>query len=349
MGGFVFVAVIAVVILRMVSVSYGQTAPTSAEKMVIDLEPLADRLAKAVRFQTISYEDRTQFHQEQFLGFQRFLEASFPKFHQAVIREVIGDYSLLYTWKGKDHQKPPILLAAHMDVVPADNTSDDPWTYPPFEGRIADGFIWGRGTLDDKMTIMGLLEAAEKMIKDGYVPDRTIYFAFGHDEEIGGQQGAAKIAELLKSRGVKLDYVLDEGLTITEGMVANISKSVALIGIAEKGCLSVELSVESVGGHSMMPPRETAIGILSTSIVRLEKKQFPTRLEAPVRKMFESLAPEMPFGTRMIFSNLWLFEGLVKWKLALNPGTNALIRTTTVQPYFMAASRKTSWPPGRGR
>lgn len=334
---FAMMAVVFCAILRTGPLCYGQTEPV---KSGLDARALAERLAKAVQYQTVSYEDKTGLQKEQFLGFQHFLEASFPEFHKATTREVIGDYSLLYTWKGKDNRKQPILLAAHTDVVPAENEPGSAWTNPPFEGRIADGFIWGRGTLDDKMTVMGILEAAEKMIGENYAPDQTIYIAFGHDEEIGGRHGAAKIAALLESRGVKLDYVLDEGLTITEGMVANISKPVALIGIAEKGCLSVELSVQSGGGHSMMPPRETAIGILSTAIARIEKKQFPKRLEVPVRKMFESLAPEMPFGMRMVFSNLWLFEGIVKQTLAAAPRTNALVRTTTAPTIFHAGIKE---------
>jgi carboxypeptidase PM20D1 len=242
--------------------------------------------------------------------------------------------------KGQDDQELPILLAAHMDVVPAESESGSNWTYLPFEGHVADGFIWGRGTLDDKESVLGILEAMEKLLHDGYAPRRTIYIAFGHDEEIGGRHGAAKIAELLNSRGVKLDYVLDEGLTITEELVPNISKPVALIGIAEKGSLSIELSVDSEGGHSMMPPQQTAIGILSSAISRLEQNPFPARMEAPVRKMFESLAPEMPFGMRVVFANLWFFEVLVKKKLASAPRTNALVRTTTAPTIFQAGVKE---------
>ena len=219
-----------------------------------DTKALSERLGRAVQFQTVSYEDKAQFHKEAFTSFQKFLEQEFPKVHAALKKEVVADYSLLYTWPGRDNQELPILLAAHMDVVPDDSESGSQWTYPPFQGRIADGFVWGRGTLDDKVSVLGILEAAEKLLQDGYVPRRTIYIAFGHDEESGGSAGAASINRLLKSRGIKLDYVLDEGLTITEGLVPNITRPVALIGIAEKGCLSVELSVESTGGHSMMPP-----------------------------------------------------------------------------------------------
>jgi len=309
-----------------------------------DTKALAGRLASAVQIQTVSYEDHARFNEKAFKDFQKFLEKNFPKVHSTTKKEVVGDYSLLFTWKGRDDKELPVLLAAHMDVVPAESEPGKNWIYPPFQGQVADGFIWGRGALDDKVSVLGILEAIEKLLQDGFVPRRTIYIAFGHDEEIGGLQGAAKIAELLNSRAVKLDYVLDEGLTITENLVPNISKPVAMIGIAEKGCLSVELVVESEAGHSMMPPQQTAIGILSSAISKLEKNQFPTRMEAPVRKMFETLSPEMPLGLRVVFANLWLFEGLVKKKLTFTPRTNAIIRTTTAPTIFQAGTKENILP-----
>jgi carboxypeptidase PM20D1 len=334
--GIIILAVFSVIVFRAASVSSRQVASMPADPITLDTNALAGRLAKALQFQTVSYEDKAKFDEKAFRAFQRFLEQSYPKVHAVLKKEPVGDYSLLYTWKGRDNQALPVLLAAHMDVVPAESGPEGHWAHPPFQGEIADGFIWGRGTLDDKESVLGILEAVEKLLQEGHVPRRTIYIAFGHDEEIGGQQGAAKIADLLNSRGVKLDYVLDEGLTITEGMVPNISRPVALIGIAEKGFVSIELSVESEGGHSMMPPKQTAIGILSSAISKLEQKQFSARMEVPVRKMFETLSPEMPFGMRMVFSNLWLFEGLVKKKLTSVPRTNAIVRTTTAPTIFQA-------------
>jgi carboxypeptidase PM20D1 len=335
-----FVAAAFVFIFGHAALASTQEESISANSEELYTKTPTERLQKAIQFQTVSYEDQTNFKKDAFIGFQKFLEQSFPKVHAAMKKEIVGDYSLLYTWQGRKDKELPILLAAHFDVVPAESESGSKWTYPPFQGLVADGFIWGRGTLDDKVSVIGILEAMEKLLQDGYVPRRTIYIAFGHDEEIGGQHGAVKIAALLNSRGAKLDYVLDEGLTITEGIVPNISKPVALIGLAEKGYLSIELNVESEGGHSMMPPRQTAIGILSSAINRLEDNQFPARMEAPVRKMFETLAPEMPFGMKLVFSNLWLFEGIVKKKLASAPRTNALIRTTIAPTIFQAGVKE---------
>ena len=333
-------AVISILVVSPVVFSSEAVDTISINNRITDENLLTERFSRALKYQTVSQEDRAQFNQEAFLGFQKFLEQSFPKAHRIMKKEIVGDYSLLYKWQGRDDKALPILLVAHMDVVPADTASGGSWSYPPFQGQIADGFIWGRGTLDDKVSMVGIFEAVEKLLQEEYVPDRTIYLAFGHDEEIGGRRGAATIAELLNSRGLKLEYVLDEGFTIIEDMMPGIAKAVALIGFAEKGCVSIELSVESEGGHSMMPPRETAIGILSTAVSKLEKNQFPLRMEAPVKKMFETLAPEMSVGLKTVFSNLWLFGGLVEQKLASVPRTNALVRTTVAPTIFQAGVKE---------
>ena len=156
---------------------------------------------------------------------------SFPAFHAVAKREIVGGHSLLYTWEGSDPAAKPIALLAHQDVVPVAPGTEKDWQQPPFDGVIADGFIWGRGSWDDKGNLYSMLEAAEQMAKAGFRPKRTIYFAFGHDEEVSGQRGAKAIAALLASRGVKLDFVLDEGLLITDGIMKGLYKPAALIGV----------------------------------------------------------------------------------------------------------------------
>jgi len=188
--------------------------------------------------------------------------------------------------------------------------------------------------MDDKVSVLGILETVEMLLAEGFQPRRTIYLAFGHDEEVGGLNGAAKIVALLHSRGVQLEYVLEEGSAIAEGVMPGVSAPVALAGIAEKGYVSLELTVEGQGGHSSMPPTHTAVGILSTAIHNLEKNQFPTGIEGVTRKMFEYVGPEMSFGKKMVFANLWLFGPLVGRLLAASPMTNALTRTTTAATVF---------------
>jgi carboxypeptidase PM20D1 len=306
-----------------------QVQVESISALAVDQEGLSGRLAQALRFQTVSYQDTNQFRSEEFKGLHTFLEQSFPRIHSTLTKEVVGDYSLLYTWKGLEDAGKPILLMSHQDVVPVEPGTENSWTQPPFEGGIKDGFIWGRGALDDKVGVLGILEAVELLLAQGFQPKRTIYLAFGHDEEIGGRNGAVKIAALLQSRGVTLDYILDEGSAIASGILPGVASPVALIGIAEKGLLSVELTVESEGGHSSAPPPQTAIGILSKAISRLEENQMPGGIKGVVGQMFQSVGPEMSFGKKLVFANLWLFRPLVERQMAAQPSTNAAMRTTT--------------------
>ncbi len=338
------IVLVAVVLFRTMMLTSKQVQVGQATDAAFDSQVLTRHMVQAIQFQTISHQDPSQFRSEEFTRMHQFLDQAFPHVHETLKREVVAEYSLLYTWKGQDERLKPLLLLGHMDVVPAEAQSGTGWTHPAFEGRIAGGYLWGRGTLDDKDAVLGILESVERLLQEGYAPRRTIYLAFGHDEEVGGQSGAASVAALLYSRGIKLDYVLDEGLTIVEGVVPNITKPVALVGVAEKGYVSIEMAVESEGGHSMMPPQQTAIGILSAAIDKIEQNRFPTRMGMPIRQMFGTLAPEMPFGMKMIFANLWLFEGLVEKKLAAAPRTNALIRTTTAPTIFTSGVKENILP-----
>ena len=295
----------------------------------VDEGDVAQHLAQALVFQTISYQEPGQMKGEHFLALHKYFEQIFPKLHATLTKELVGNYSLLYTWKGQDEKLKPILLMAHQDVVPVEPETLANWEQPPFGGRITDGYIWGRGAIDDKSNLLGIMEAVEMLLGQGFRPQRTIYLAFGEDEEIGGVSGAARIADLLHERNVELQYVLDEGLAITDGILPDISKPVALIGVAEKGFVSLELRVEVEGGHSSMPPPQTAIGILSAAISRLEERQMPASIEGVTRQMLDNIGPEMPFGKRLVMANLWLFKPLVERKLSASPGTNAGIRTTT--------------------
>ncbi|MEK6208903.1 MAG: M20 family peptidase [Pseudomonadota bacterium] len=311
-------------------------------------EAAAQRLAQAVRFQTLSHQDPSKFPGSEFKGFHAFLSRSFPRMQSALRRERINGYSLVYEWAGTDASFKPILVMAHQDVVPIDPVSADKWLQPPFGGVISDGFIWGRGTLDDKGAVMALHEAAETLLAQGFRPKRTVYFAFGHDEEVGGREGSAKIAEWLSSQGIRLESVLDEGQVVTEGIVPGFDKPVALIGIAEKGYLSLEFVVEAEGGHSSMPPAHTAVGILSAAIARLEDNPFPATISDPVRQQFAFLGPEQGWLRRVLFSNLWLFAPLVKSQMERAPSTNAMLRMT-IAPTMLEGSIKENVLPMRAR
>lgn len=325
-----------------------QIAVQPIQPVSVDEGVVAQHLADALRFQTISYQDAKLTKGEEFLALHKYLEQTFPKLHATLAKELVGNYSLLYTWKGRDEKLKPILLMAHQDVVPVEMETLANWEQPPFEGRIAGGYIWGRGAMDDKFNLLGVMEAVEMLLGQGFQPERTIYLAFGHDEEVGGSNGATKIAELLRERNVELEYVLDEGLAITDGILPDISKPVALVGIAEKGTVSVELLVEVEGGHSSTPPPQTAIGILSAAINRLEEHQMPVSMEGVPRQMFDYVGREMPFGKRLVMANLWLFKPLVERKLSESPSTNAGIRTTTAVT-IVEGGLKENVLPGRAR
>lgn len=296
------------------------------EDLAVDRQQITGHLSEAVKFRTISHP--ANFDRNEFLGLHGYLEKAFPRVHQELKKEVIGGYSLFYTWKGSQEALDPILLMAHLDVSGIAAGTENAWTFPPFEGLEADGYIWGRGTLDYKVGVTAALEAIETLLRQGIPIRRTIHLCFGHDEEVGGA-GAVQMAELLRSRGTHLNCVIDEGLSITDGIVPGIPKPVALVGISEKGLAVVELSVESPEtGHSMAAPKRTTIGILAAAVKRLEEKKFPARIDGPTREMIRSLAPEMPAATRLALSNLWLFGGLVRSQFGKSPATNAVIRTT---------------------
>ena len=319
-------ALIGVVLVRTAAFRSRQVAVAPAT----DIPPVdrgaAGRLAGALRFATVSHREPSRGDPAAFEGLHRYLEATFPEVHRRLGREVVAGYSLLYTWDGSDRGLPPVLLLAHQDVVPVEGPQR--WSHPPFAGAIAGGAIWGRGTLDDKSSLVAILEAVESLLKGGFRPRRTVVLAFGHDEEIGGWGGAARVAALLAQRRARFAWVLDEGGVIAERLVPGVAAPVALVGIAEKGYLSVELAAESPGGHSSMPPASTAVGRIAAAVARLEQRPMPGRLDGVARATFEYLGPEMPFARRLVFANLWLFAPLVEHQLAARPATNAALRTT---------------------
>jgi len=313
------------------TVLFGKVPPPipETELPAVDGEIVAEHLAAVLRHRTISEAEEKPVDAQAFLNLHRELERLYPRVHATLRVEVVNRLSLLYIWKGKDETLDPVLFAGHLDVVPVDPETRDAWKFPPFDGHIEEGAVWGRGALDTKNSVVAVLEAVETLLKQGYQPVRTILLAFGHDEEIGGFQGAAQIAGRIQAYNTRLAAVLDEGGAILSGgVVPGVRFPVALIGTAEKGYATLQLTVESSGGHSSMPPRHTGIGVLARAITRLENAPFPARLYL-VRRMFEFLAPFLPFGLRLAFANLWLFRPLISRALGANPRTNALIRTTT--------------------
>ena len=340
----VLLGVASVAVVRTLRLHSRQPVVTPVAPEALDSMALARRLAGALRFQTISYQDSSQFDAREFDGFQRYLRDAFPKLHATLELERVNGHGLLYEWTGSDSGLAPVLLLAHQDVVPVEPGTESRWTEPPFGGQIAGGYVWGRGALDDKSSLLGILEAVEHLIARGAKPRRTVYLAFGHDEEVGGSRGVARIAALLASRGVHPAFVLDEGGALTTGLVAGLTVPAALVGIAEKGYVTVELTAQAEGGHSSMPPVQTAVGILAAGLSRLEQQQMPRAIRGPTAVMFDYLGPELRFGPRLLMANRWLFGGLLASQFGKTPQGNAMLRTTTAPTVFQAGVKENVLP-----
>uniref|UniRef100_A0AAY4E5I4 Peptidase M20 dimerisation domain-containing protein n=1 Tax=Denticeps clupeoides TaxID=299321 RepID=A0AAY4E5I4_9TELE len=295
---------------------------------------LISNFREAIQIPTVSYSE-TSLNTTALRDFSKLLRKAFPAVFSShlVTHEIVGEYSHLFWVAGSDLSLVPYMLLAHIDVVPANES--DGWDAPPFSAKEIDGFIYGRGTIDDKQSVMGIMQALEYLLQRGYSPQRGFYIGLGHDEEVGGVAGAVSIVNALKERSVLLEFVLDEGLAVLDGIISGLNGPAALIGISEKGQATVKLSVSTPPGHSSMPPAEGSIGILAAAVKRLEDNPLPRLFGyGPERGTFEHLAHKFGLPLRFIMSNLWLFGPLLSRVMELRPETNAFVRTTTAITMF---------------
>lgn len=324
-------AVLAIILLfNTLTLTSRQVEPDELDRPDIPVV-VFQHLSEAVRFQTISFSEDSEPDSASFNGFHRFLESTFPLVHQNLDLEKVNQYSLLYTWKGTDPSKKPLILMSHQDVVPVDQPTLGDWEAGPFEGKITDTHIIGRGTMDDKGSLMAVMESVEMLLKEGFAPSRTLYLAFGHDEEVGGSNGAARIASHLKEKGVRAAMTLDEGGFIAEDMIPGVESPVAMVNLAEKGFASFRLIVETRGGHSSQPPRDNTIGMLARAIVELENNQLPYKLVEPINYQFDYMGAELPFFKKLAFANPWMFK---------KPILEALNAHTTTAPTIIEGGVK---------
>lgn len=286
---------------------------------------IASRLSQMIQCETVSYNDLEKIDFKRFDDFKALLSELYPEIHKICERSFHGRTGILYRWAGKSKQEVTVLMS-HYDVVPCNASL---WTKPPFSGEIEDGYVWGRGTLDTKGTLCGIMEAAEALIREGYSPENDIYFSFSGDEEISGPSAPA-IVKYLKAAGIKPALVLDEGGAIVENVFPGVSKPVAVIGTGEKGYLDLRMVMEGKGGHASAPPAHSLVGSLAKAVVKLEEKPFKAYLTPPVLEMFKTLGRHSTLSYRVIFANLWFFMPLLKVLFTKQGGEmNALIRTTT--------------------
>jgi carboxypeptidase PM20D1 len=304
----------------------------------IDGARAAERLGAAIRIPTISRTAGVVDDPAAFEAFRAFLETTYPAAHAAMTREIVAGHSLKFTWAGAATDLAPIALLAHQDVVPVEPGTEADWEAAPFSGAVQGGFVHGRGALDDKGSLIALMEAAEALAASGFQPQRTVIFAFGHDEEVQGS-GAAAMAALLKSRGRKAQFVLDEGMMVVSDFPLT-QGPVALIGVAEKGYMTVRITAKGEGGHSSMPPRETAAEILARALLAIDAKPFPGGLnDGPAGEMLRTLAPDLPFAARLAIANPWALSGVLEGQVSATPAGDAMVRTT-VAPTILSGGTK---------
>lgn len=297
---------------------------TNAEEIAFNNEKAIENLRTLVRFKTISYRDSSLEDDVEFNALIEKLPELYPEVFKNCEFLQLPDRALLFKWKGKNNGDPAVLMA-HYDVVPVDETG---WEKPPFEAILEDGVIWGRGTLDTKVTFGGILFAANHLISDGFIPENDVYLAFSGGEEINGK-GAVNIVDYFEEKGITPAFVLDEGGAVVENVFPGVKGQIGLIGIAEKGMMDVKYTCKSSGGHASAPKPHTPIGILSRACCKIENNPFKAHLTEPVAKMFDTLGRHSTFVYRMIFANLWAFKWVLDIICKKSGGElNALMRTT---------------------
>jgi carboxypeptidase PM20D1 len=330
-----------------------QMKVASLTALSLDSEPIITRLVGGINIGSISTPMSRITDESELYRFRDYLRESFPQLHSSpFIYRTGSDFgderipSVLLEWPGEEPELGAILLMSHFDVVPIEPSTLPKWTQPPFSGHRDKEFIWGRGTLDCKHGVMAILEAINLLSARDFKPQRTIYVALGHDEELGGTDGNRKIAEWFRSHRIRLEAIIDEGgCVFTE--FPGLEQPAALIGVAEKGFLTVEVTATVPAdkiGHSSMPPRETAVSILGGAVHRLQSSPFPTRIDGGLRDTLNFLGPEMGFGKKMVMSNMWLFGPMVERSLSAKPSSDALLRTTVAATMIAGGVSETVLP-----
>jgi carboxypeptidase PM20D1 len=296
---------------------------------ILPAEAIA-HMSQAIQIKTETPNDAYEFDTTTFFAYRKFIEKAYPLVHKNLPRTVIDSFNYIYEWKGTDTSILPMVLMAHYDVVPVEASAVKLWHAVPYGGEVKEGYIWGRGVLDDKSSMISILEATELQLAKGFQPKQTILLCFGADEESSGK-GATAVVKYFKSKNKRFDLVVDEGGEISTEDMQDIKRPIASIGVGEKGYVTLILTVQKAGGHSSIPSESTAIDILSKGLYQLREKQMPAKLIPPIKAYLERVSGYTEnFGKKMALSNLWLFEKQVLNHLSTSPTTNAWVRTTIV-------------------
>ena len=351
------VILILVLVVRTVTYKFGKVESSTSQEVVNTLpsEKAIRRFAGGIRIPTVSTEVYEETNFKPFDDFMAYLPAAYPEVYKVMETDTINQYGLIFRWKGKNSALKPILFLSHYDVVPvigydpvtmvATDTIfqlndkalpsiteiSEKWDYSPFSGAVVDGRIYGRGTLDMKCMLFSLMESADALIAEGFQPERDIWFSFGHDEEVSGRQGAVKIADYFKQKGLEFDAVYDEGGIIAApgSVMESISSPMALVGVGEKGFLTLRIKVKGVGGHSSMPPLKGSLVYAAELIEKFNSNQMPARIISPIASFLDNIGGEMSFVSKMAIANQWLLQPMLLSTFEKSSTPNALVRTTT--------------------
>lgn len=335
------ILLLAVILIRTAAFKPKAQFEAIDEKIDFDKERSINALQQLVRCKTVSYYDKTLEDEAEFNKFIELLPQLYPEVFKVCEYMTLPDRALLFKWKGKKNDDPVVLMA-HYDVVPVDEKS---WQKPPFSAIIEDGVLWGRGSLDTKVTFNGVMFSANTLIAQGFTPENDIYFAFSGGEEVNGN-GAVNIVEYFNKNNIKPQFVLDEGGAVVENVFPGVKSPCAMVGIAEKGMINLTFSVKSNGGHASSPAPHTPIGILSRACCRVENKPFKMHITKPAADMFDTLGRHSSFVYRMIFANMWLFSGVLNLICKKSGGEmNALVRTTVAFTQSEGSSAPNVIPP----
>ncbi len=332
---------LAVILIRAARFQPKAQAPAGGGAVSFDREAAVENLAQLVRCKTVSHDDPSLEDEAEFQKLRRLLPQLYPHVFTACTLMELPDRALLFRWPG-EHDGDPAVLMAHYDVVPV---NEDKWEKPPFAGIIEDGVLWGRGTLDTKVTFNAILSAADHLIEKGFQPENDIYFAFSGGEEVNGK-GAVNIVSYFREQGIVPALVVDEGGAVVENVFPGVKAPCGLIGIAEKGMMNAQFKTQSGGGHASAPPVKTPIGTLSAACQRLLKHPFPMHITKPAAEMFDTLGRHSTFFYKIIFANLWCFAPVLDLICRLSGGElNALVRTTVAFTQMEGSSARNVIPP----
>ncbi len=335
------VCFIAIIIIRTLAFKPKDNKKADTADVDFDRQRAIDNLCELVRCKTVSYKDSSLEDDEEFSRLIDMLPTLYPKVFEICTFFMFPDRGLLFKWQGKKHDSPAVMMA-HYDVVPV---NENAWDKPAFEAIIEDGVIWGRGTLDTKVTFNAILSAANTLIEKGFVPENDIYFAFSGGEEVNGM-GAVHIVDYFEKNNIKLAFVLDEGGAVVENVFPGVKAPCGLIGIAEKGMMNVQYTALSQGGHASAPKPGSPLVALSRAVCAIEDHPFKSHITPPVAKLFDSLGRHSTFLYRMIFANLWLFAPVLDILCKKSGGElNALMRTTVAFTKSCGSSAENVIPP----